>query len=194
MQDQKLIKKLQEGDHSAFKKLFDDYKIMVFNVCLSMLSNQQEAEDITQDVFFQAYKSIKRFRAESRLSTWLYRIAVNHCLNHQRRKKQARWLSLDFILESQGEKNQDVQTLSVIASGDSPDVVLEKSERKRVVQQAINSLPKKQRIVVILHRYEGLSYKEIAEVMKCSLASVESRLHRAKVNLTKKLLPILKEI
>ena len=73
-------------------------------------------------------------------------------------------------------------------------MVLEKSERKRVVQQAINSLPKKQRIVVILHRYEGLSYKEIAEVMKCSLASVESRLHRAKVNLTKKLLPILKEI
>ncbi len=194
MQDQKLIKKLQAGDHSAFKKLFDDYRVMIFNVCLSMLSNQQEAEDITQDVFFQAYKSIKRFRAESKLSTWLYRIAVNHCLNHERRKKQERWLSLDFIFESQGDENQSERALSVIASGDSPDVVLEKSKRKRVVQQAINSLPKKQRIAVILHRYEGLSYKEIAEVMKCSLASVESRLHRAKVNMAKKLLPILKEI
>ncbi len=193
MQDQELIEKIQAGDHVAFKKLFDDYKAMVFHICLNMLSNRQEAEDITQDVFFKAYKSIKRFRAESKLSTWLYRITVNHCLNNERRKKQERWISLDFIFQGQGEKNRGDQTLSVIASGNSPDVALEESERKRIVQKAINSLPKKQRIAVILHRYEGLSYKEIAEVMACSVASVESRLHRAKANLAKKLLPILEK-
>lgn len=189
MPEQELIKKLQAGDHVAFKEMFETYSVMVFNVCFRMF-NHQEAEDVTQDVFFKAYKSIKQFRAESKLSTWFYRIAINCCLNHQRKLKQVHWLSLDFFPESSEEKIRDLST----SAENSPDALLVKSERERVVQQAINSLPKKQRVAVILHRYEELSYKEIAEVMGCSVGSVESRLHRAKQNLAKKLLPMLNEI
>ncbi len=190
MQEQELIKKIKTGDQSAFKELFETYSIMVFQVCLHMSGNQQEAEDITQDVFFQVYKSIKSFRAKSKLSSWLYRIAVNLCLNYQQKKKQARWFSLDILFESSEEKTKNIPA----SPENIPDVLLEKSEKERIIQQAINSLPKQQRVAVILHRYEGLSYQEIAEVMECSVASVESRLHRAKVSLAKKLLPMLKVI
>lgn len=186
MPEYELIKRLQAGDHVAFKQMFDTYNAMIFNVCFRMVENRQEAEDVTQDVFLKAYKSLKQFRSESKLSTWLYRIAINCCLNHQRKLKHARWFFLDFFPESSEEKIKNLQT----SADNRPDIILEKSERERVVQQAINSLPKKQRVAVILHRYEELSYKEIAEVMVCSVGSVESRLHRAKENLTKKLLPM----
>lgn len=188
--EKELIAKIGAGDHSAFKVLFDTYKSAIFNVCFRMLGNKQKAEDLTQDVFFQAYKSIKQFRSESRISYWLYRIAVNFCINHQKKKKRAQWLSLDILLESSKEKLSAITA----SSENSPDVLLEKREKKHIVQKAINSLPKPQRIAVILHRYEGLSYQEIAEVMECSVSSVESRLHRAKVSLAKKLLPLQQEI
>lgn len=190
MQEKEFITKIVAGDHSAFKELFDTYKIEIFNVCFRMLGNQQEAEDLTQDVFFQVYKSIKQFRSESKLSFWLYRIAINFCLNHQKKKKRAQWFSLDVLFESSPENTKDTP----VSPNNRPDVLLEKSEKERMVQQAINSLPKQQRVAVILHRYQGLSYQEIAEVMACSVSSVESRLHRAKVSLAKKLLSMKQEI
>jgi len=185
-----LIKKLQVGHHSAFKELFQTYSAMVFNVCFRMLGNQQEAEDVTQDVFFKVYKSVRQFRCESKLSTWLYRIAINFCLDYQRRKKRERLLSLDFIFENPGQEECGV----VAASEDGLDAMLEKSEIERIVQNAINSLPKHQRVALTLQMYEGLPYQEIAEVMNCSVASVESRLHRAKQNLYKKLSPLIKDL
>lgn len=190
VQEKELIAKIGAGDHTAFKVLFDTYKSAIFNVCFRMLGNRQEAEDITQDVFFQVYKSASRFRFESKLSFWLYRIAVNLCLNHQKKKKRAQWFSLDDLLESSKEKIKDTPA----STDNRPDVLFEKSEKEFIVQQAINSLPKQQRVAVILHRHEGLSYQEIAKVMACSVASVESRLHRAKVRLAKKLLSQRQEI
>ena len=190
MLEQELIKKLQVGDHSAFKEMFQSYNAMVFNVCFRMLDNQQEAEDVTQDVFFKAYKSIRQFRCESKLSTWLYRIAINISLNYKRRKKIERFFSLDFIFENPGKDEYNFVT----PSGEGPDAILNKNETERIVQNVINSLPKHQRVALTLQLYEDLSYEEIAEVMNCSVASVESRLHRAKQNLYNKLSPLIKDL
>ena len=190
MNENDLIKELREGNRAAFEELFDRFSTLVYNVAYRMLQNKQDAEDITQEVFFQAYKSLKHFRAESQLSTWLYRIAVNRSLNHQRKRKLQRWLSLDF------EARED----SAVNSGypgtteDGLDDAMGKKDTERIVQEAINSLPDQQRSAILLHRYEELSYEEIAKIMGVTVASVESRLHRAKQTLAKKLLPLMKEL
>jgi RNA polymerase sigma-70 factor (family 1) len=184
LNDEDLIRELKAGNMSAFKELFDDYSSLVFNVALRMLQNKEDAEDITQDTFLQSYVSIKNFRSEARLSTWLYRIAVNTSLNFQRKRKRERWLSLDFGSDESEDPRE-------VASTDAnPQDNLERNEIELVVQKAINSLPKKQRISLLLYRYEGLSYEEIAKVMNVSVPSVESRLHRAKQALAVKLIAL----
>jgi len=187
VQENEVVARIRAGDHSAFQQLFETYKTMVFNLCFRMLGDREEAEDLTQEVFFKAYKSLEHFRSQSKLPTWLYRIGVNLCLNYQRKKKYARMLSLDSLFESADERifrNPE----------DSPDMALEKNETERIVRDAVNSLPRRQRIALLLRRYEGLSYQEIANVMGCSVASVESCLHRAKQNLCKKLFPLIKDL
>jgi len=190
MQEQNFIERIQADDPRAFKELFDSNNALVYNVCFRMLGNRHDAEDVTQDVFFDAYKSLKRFRFESKLSTWLYRIAVNRSLNHQRKRKLERWLSLDFGSDEKSAKYFD----ALGTTEESADSVMEKKDIERIVQESINSLPDQQRITILLHRYEDLSYEEIAKIMGVTVASVESRLHRAKQTLAKKLFPLKKEL
>lgn len=190
MNEHDLVRKLREGNRSAFKELFDLYSTLVYNVAYKILQNKPDAEDVTQDVFFQAYKSFTRFREESRLSTWLYRIAVNLSLNHQRKRKYERWLSFDF----DPVEEDDTDFSAGDTAEENPHSILEQRDTERIVQAAINSLPEQQRVALILHRYEGLPYEEIAKVMQVSVASVESRLHRAKQALAKKLLPLKNEL
>ena len=190
MNERDLIKELRGGNRAAFKELFDSFSTLVYNVSYRMLQNKQDAEDVTQEVFFQAYKSLGHFRAESQLSTWLYRIAVNRSLNHQRKRKLERWLSLDFGSDEKSAKYFD----ALGTTEESADSVMEKKDIERIVQESINSLPDQQRITILLHRYEDLSYEEIAKIMGVTVASVESRLHRAKQTLAKKLFPLKKEL
>ena len=151
----------------AFQDFFEGHKSMVFNVCFRMIGDRQEAEDLTQEVFLRAFRSLKRFKAESKISTWLYRIAVNLSLNHQRKKKYARLFSWDFILEK--EKMKAVEE-SFSASTDDPQADLEKKEAELHIQKAINSLPRRQRVGLLLYYYEGLSYAEIARVTRSSVS------------------------
>ena len=190
MQEQELLRKIKSASPSAFRDLFETYNRMVFNICYRMTGNRQEGEDLTQEVFLNAYKSISRFRSESKLSTWLYRITINHCLNQQAKKKRQRWFSLDFISDSEIEQNP----APTHDANNRPDTVLEQKETELIIQKCINSLPKQQRIAIILSRYEGLTYQEIANVMQCSVASVESRIFRAKQHLYRKLRPYLKDL
>ena len=184
MRESELIEKIKANDRSAFRDFYEAYKDRVFNACYRILNNKQDAEDVTQDVFIKAFRSIHQFRGHAKLSTWLYQIAVNTSLNHLRRKKIIAWLSLDFLMG---------KFESVSDSGSTrPDLEFEKTESERLVMKAIQSLPPRQRTAVILQRYEGLSYKEIAEVMETSLSAVESLLHHAKDNLTEKLVDLLK--
>lgn len=187
MHDDELVARIKQGDRTAYRELFETYNSLVFNVCHRILGNRADAEDVTQDVFLRAYDALPGFRGEARLSTWLYRIAVHLSLNRQRRRKRERWLALEFLEEPENE----LPSRDIVSSDDTPDIIAEKRERTQFVQTAMSALPEEQRVALILRHYEGLSYEEIADVMQTSVASVESRLHRAKRNLAKKLVPLL---
>jgi len=190
VQEQELLQKIRSSDPSAFRDIFVAFHRMVFNISYRMTGNRQDSEDITQEVFLNVYKSIGRFRFDSKLSTWLYQVTINRCLNHLSRKKLQMWFSLDFISESEAEQNTHLRDNSI----DRPDNKLEQKESEAIIQKCINALPKWQKIAIILHRYEGLSYQEIANIMNCSVSSVESRLFRAKQNLCNKLRPYLEHL
>ena len=191
MHDKELVKKIIAGDSRAFKALFEGQKEQVINICYRLVGNREEAEDLCQEVFFKVYKSIRTFKRRSRLSTWVYRIAINLSLNHIRKKKRAVWFGMNRSYDPGGEKMFDWMPAP---AGEQPDLLFEEREREQIVWRAINSLPRNQRVALILQRYEGLSGQQIAEIMDCSLSSVQSRLHRAKSNLHDRLLPYLDHI
>lgn len=190
MTDHELIQQTAAKDHHAFKTLVDRYQALVVNTCYGLLGNRQDAEDVAQEVFFQVYRSANKFRQEAKVSTWLYRIAVNRSLNFIRDNKWSRRLkNLGALL---GDEAQQVANVPAPNSS-RPDIALEQKERDEKLKKAIDSLPPKQRAALVLHKYEGLPYQEIAAILNCSLFSVESLLHRAKINLQRKLIQYLQE-
>lgn len=185
MDDHELIQKvLQNNDHSAFTLLVNKYQKMVINTCRGFVNSYADAEDLTQDVFIELFESLPNFRNESKLSTWIYRIAVNKSLNYIRRKKRETIFSSITSMFGTSEK----ESLLVDTSSDSSDEAdhdINTKELHRTLKQAINNLPKNQKIAFILNKYQDLSYKEVADVMDISLSSVESLIFRAKANLQK---------
>jgi len=184
MSETEIIDKLKQGNEAAFKQLVDNYRQMVVNTCFGLLHNTHDAEDVAQDVFIEVFRSVENFRADSKMSTWLYRIAVNRSLNFIRDNKKRKWFqSFDDAVDAKKEE------LSRLSSSDSenPESELENSQRALLLHEAIDSLPENQRIAFTLNKYEDLAYKEISEVMNLSVSSVESLIHRAKKNLQKKL-------
>jgi RNA polymerase sigma factor (sigma-70 family) len=183
LEENELIVLLQQGNASAFRLLVDKYKDRVYNTCLGLLSFPEEAEDISQEVFIEVYQSIKNFRGESTISTWLYRIAVNRSLDQIRKKKRKkRFAFITSIFDPNTEKEVYSQSLPA-----HPGVILENKERAETLAKAVDLLPEKQRIAFTLHKLEGMPYQEIAEILDTTLSSVESLIHRAKVNLKKSL-------
>ncbi|HEY2721452.1 MAG TPA: RNA polymerase sigma factor [Chitinophagaceae bacterium] len=180
MDEQILIKKLKQGDEAAFKEIVGTWQNMVYNTAIGILQNAEDAEDVAQDVFVQVYESVKNFKAESKFSTWLYRITVSKALDHLRRKKRKKRFA--YIQSLFGVNNE-----VIIERPDfqHPGVTLDNKERAAVLFKAIDQLPENQKIAFTLHKLEGLSYQEISEVMKTSVSSVESLMHRAKNNLKK---------
>jgi RNA polymerase sigma-70 factor (ECF subfamily) len=183
--DHELIVQVVIKDQDAFRSLVDRYQALVINTCFGLLGNRQDAEDMAQEVFLQVYKSAGEFRQEAKLSTWLYRIAVNRSLNFIRDNKWSRRLR-NFSALLEGEADQVANQCAPDSS--RPDIAMEEKERDRLLQKAISSLPQRQRVAFVLHKREGLSYEEIAKVMNCSLSSVESLIHRAKLSLQKELI------
>jgi RNA polymerase sigma-70 factor (ECF subfamily) len=180
LDEQILIKKLKQGDEAAFKEIVGTWQNMVYNTAIGILQNAEDAEDVAQDVFVQVYESVKNFKAESKFSTWLYRITVSKALDHLRRKKRKKRFA--YIQSLFGVNNE-----VIIERPDfqHPGVTLDNKERAAVLFKAIDQLPENQKIAFTLHKLEGLSYQEISEVMKTSVSSVESLMHRAKNNLKK---------
>jgi RNA polymerase sigma-70 factor (ECF subfamily) len=184
MTDSELIKSLSTHDGNAFRYLVENYEKMVFKACYHILNNYQDAEDVAQEVFVEAYLSISAFRGESKISTWLFRIAVNKSKNLLRKNK---WQLLIQRIEKMlpGDKTErfDMEDVSAHESMLS----IEKKEDQKILWKAIESLPENQRIAFTLNKYNDLSYQEIAEAMQTSLPAIESLIHRAKINLQKKL-------
>ena len=184
MDEQFLIERLKQGDEAAFKKIVETWQDMVYNTAIGILQNAEDAEDVSQEVFVQVFESVKSFKAEAKFSTWLYRITVSKALDHLRKKKRKKRFA--YIQSIFGANNE-----TVIDKPDfhHPGVTLDNKERATTLFKAINQLPENQKIAFTLHKLEGLSYQEISDIMKTSVSSVESLMHRAKNNL-KRLLTV----
>jgi RNA polymerase sigma-70 factor, ECF subfamily len=189
MTDSELICGLLEHNEVVFRVLVEKYQKLVYNACYNLIKQREDAEDVAQDVFIEIYESIHQFRNESKLSTWLYRIAINKSLNHIRKHK---WKSMVFSFETffTGEKNVRLEIEDSNALN-SPET-LDYTERTLVLKKAMDSLPENQRIAFTLCKYDELSYQEISEIMNLSISSIESLIHRAKLGLQKKLISYYK--
>lgn len=182
MNQPELIEQLKQGEDAAFKKLVDEYEGMVYNTVLGIVQNEDDADDVTQEVFIQVYQSVSSFKGDSKFSTWLYRIAVTKALDHEKRKKRKKRFA--FVQNLFGNGAEEIIQPSDF---NHPGILMEKKERAAELFGALKQLPDNQRIAFTLHKLEGQSYQEIAEIMNTTLFSVESLMARAKTNLKKTL-------
>lgn len=184
LDDRTLVDLLKQGDESAFRVMVETWQDMVYNTALGIVQVPSDAEDISQEVFVQVYQSVGSFKGDSKFSTWLYRITVTKSLDLERRKKRKKRFA--FVKSLFGDDNQ-----VAVHPPDfhHPGVQLDKKEDAAMLFTAIKELPENQRIAFTLHKMEGLSYQEVSEVMNATVSSVESLMHRAKVNLRKSLEP-----
>jgi RNA polymerase sigma-70 factor, ECF subfamily len=179
MLEREIIHEILKGNHSKFESLVAKYQSLVFRTAIGFVHNQEDAEDLTQDVFISAFKSLSSFNGEAEFSTWLYRITVNTSINHLNKNKQRAFLQVagDFVSN----------LFNTASNEKNPHQILELNERDAAIRTAIDSLTEKQKTAFILSKYDDLPQKEIAKIMECSEGSVEQHLQRAKINLQKKL-------
>jgi RNA polymerase sigma factor (sigma-70 family) len=182
LNDLELVERLKKGEEAAFKVIVDTWRDMVFNTSLGIVQSSEDAEDVAQEVFVQVYESINQFKGDSKFSTWLYRIAVTKSLDHLRKKKRKKRFA--FVQSLFGMNEEEVRHEPDF---NHPGVSLENKEKAAVLFRAIDKLPDNQKAAFTLHKLEGLSYQEVAEIMETTVSSVESLMHRAKTNLKKNL-------
>ena len=183
MEEKELILRLKKNDEIAFGFLVDFFSKKVYNTCIGMLQNLEDAQDVTQEIFITIHLNVKDFKEESSLSTWIYRISVNKCLEFIRKKNRKKRSGIfRSIFSSDGEKS--IENHSDFSH---PGIQLENKERSIILFKAIGLLPEQQQTAYILHKVEQVSYNEIAVIMEVSLSAVESLLFRAKQNLKKHL-------
>jgi RNA polymerase sigma-70 factor, ECF subfamily len=183
-----LLRRLRDRDERAFREMVEEHQHRVFNLLYRMIGTREEAEDLAQEVFVTVFKSIDQFRGDSKFSTWLYRVAANHCKN--RIKYLSRRHDRDTgVLDDAAERAAVAQGGEPIGAGHikGPDRALEGVELDRMVQKAIAELDEDHRLVVVLRDIEELSYEEICAITGLPEGTVKSRLHRARLALKEKL-------
>ena len=180
MNQPELVVQLQQGDGSAFRKLVDEWQDMVYNTAVGIVQNPDDADDITQEVFVQVFQSIQSFKGESKFSTWLYRITVSKALDHEKKKNRKKRFGFVQSLFG-GREEEQLHPVEF----DHPGVLAERKERAAALFNALKQLAPNQRIAFTLHKLEGQSYQEVAEIMNTTLFAVESLMGRAKGNLKK---------
>ncbi len=168
----------------VFKYIVGKYQSVIFNTCIGIVHEHDDAKDISQEVFVQLYKSAADFRGDSKISTWLYRIAVNKSLNFIRNNKKHKAV-MSFERSSSADDTRQLQIKD--QKSVNPQIIQEQQEHKQALKIAIDSLPENQKTAFVLKNFDDNSYKEITEIMEMSLSSVESLIHRAKKNLQKSL-------
>ncbi len=182
MEEQKFIEALRRGTNEAYGRLLDEYQQKVFSTCISFVPNKEDAEDIAQDVFVEVFNSISKFKGNSKLSTWIYRISVNKSLEFIRKKNTKKRFG---FMRSLFGNDIPIDRSSYFTEFKHPGIQLENKEKSEILFAAINKLPEAQRMVYTLHKIDNLSYKEISEITQKSISSIESLLFRAKKNLQK---------
>ncbi len=182
--ESQLLEGLKAGDRDAYRLLVEKYHVKVIRTCTGFLHSGADAEDIAQEVFIEVFRSVDRFRGDASLSTWIYRIAVNKSLNFLRSSGRRKLFS--FLTGHDDNYLHEINNEHA-SQESNPEESMIQSDHARILEQALNSLPAKQRTAFVLNKYEDLSYKEIADVMDVSIGSVESLIFRSKQNLQKKL-------
>ncbi|MGB9618867.1 MAG: RNA polymerase sigma factor [Armatimonadota bacterium] len=170
--DDTFVARIKDGDGSAFGELVQRHQRAVYGVVSRMISDRDDVDDIVQDVFVQAFKSLPGFKQEASFGTWIYRIAVNTTIKHIRKTRSRRGTSID---------DPAARLADTLASNgpNGPDDAAEKAERREAVRRAVEALPEHHRAVVVLHYFQNLGYDEIAKITSCSVGTVWSRLHYA---------------
>jgi len=174
MEDETLAR-AQAGDHQAFAQLYSLHKRRIYSLCLRMVGNLAEAEDLTQEAFLQLHRRIATFRGDSAFSTWLHRLAINVVLMHLRKKGLA-VVSLDEAMEPAPEERAG-------RSFGAPDPALSGAIDRMALERAIDALPAGYRLIFVLHDIEGYEHNEIASMLECSIGNSKSQLHKARLKL-----------
>jgi RNA polymerase sigma-70 factor (ECF subfamily) len=169
------LKLAQEGDPNAFAKIYALHKRRIYSLCLRMVNNAAEAEDLTQEAFLQLHRKIATFRGDSAFSTWLHRLSINVVLMHLRRKG-LQVVSLDEAMEPSPEDGPG-------RSFGAPDLALAGSIDRMALERAIADLPAGYRLIFVLHDIEGYEHNEIAAMLDCSIGNSKSQLHKARLKL-----------
>jgi len=179
-EDTGLIQEALAGHQSAFARLRQKYHDAIFNLIYRMIREKDEVEDLTQEAFIKAFASLSSFNDEFAFSTWLYKIATNNCIDHIRRKK-LQTFSIDKPIES---KESDF-SFELPDTNDEPDQEMIARQRKKLLDDAINSLPPKYRQVIVMRHQEEMEYQEIAHILKLPLGTVKAHIFRAREMLYK---------
>jgi RNA polymerase sigma-70 factor (ECF subfamily) len=184
MEENRLVELSKKGDEEAFGTLVNRYKKKVFNLAYSFTKDRETADDLAQEVFIKVYYALDKFRFQSGFGTWLYRIAVNHTKDHLRKRKKEKFISFDVLGREPSQADNEIQ---------KKEKAQELADRKKLLYRAMKSLPEKHRVILTLRDIQGHSYEEIADILKLSQGTVDSRLHRARKMLRKKIEPFLSQ-
>ncbi|WP_347986830.1 RNA polymerase sigma factor RpoE [Methylomonas sp. AM2-LC] len=184
--DQDLVRRVQQGDKSAFDLLVIKYQHRIVHLVNRYVKDPHEAQDVAQDTFIKAYRALADFRGESAFYTWLYRIAINTAKNYllSRTRRHS-----EFELEMQDA--EQVENALQLKDMHTPEDQLMNEQIVEVIKLAIENLPEEMRIAITLREFEGMSYEEIAEAMDCPIGTVRSRIFRAREAIDEKLQPLL---
>jgi len=177
LSDQELMRIVQAGDFSPASEIYDRYSGRIYNFALRFLKNAEAAEDATQEVFVKMMRHANQFQGDAKLSTWLFSITANWCRDYLRKA------------DNKAKETEDVLVQLPAPSDQSPDRTLEQRENEALIKRALQALTPEQREAILLSRYQGLSYAEIAQISGCSEGAVKTRVFRAMETLKKALVP-----
>jgi RNA polymerase sigma-70 factor (ECF subfamily) len=186
--DQALVGAARQGDTRAFEELVARHRDKIYARAFSMLRNEQEAIDLSQEAWVKGWQRLNQFQGESSFGTWMTRIVINLCLDELRRQKRQRTDSMEAIEEESGGVERQMPILEV-----NPTAGLERTELRQRIDRALGQLSHEHRTVLVLHEFEEMEYKQIAKTMECSIGTVMSRLFYARRKLAALLADLKKE-
>ena len=181
MTEQELVARARRGDESAFEALVTENEKRIYNLCRRLTGNQEDAAELTQEAFLNAWRGLGRFQGESSFSTWLYRLATNACIDFLRKEKRRQSLSMTVSLDDEEEARQ----VELPDERYAPEGALECAEARRAVAEGLERLTLEHRQVLVMREIHGLSYAEIGQVLGLEEGTVKSRIARARGALRK---------
>ena len=180
MTEQELVLRAKAGDDEAFAQLMRDNEKRIYNLTLRMTGNPEDAMDLAQEAFLNAWRGLKLFKGDSAFSTWVYRLASNACIDHLRRKKRRQDISAPMPVDEEDDSAPDIPDERF-----QPEQELERQELRRAVAAGLEQLSDEHRQVLVMREINGLSYQEIGDILDLEAGTVKSRIARARISLRK---------